>query len=437
MKNWEKKWRLYVANLENAAKIIAENVEEAKGDPKGGDKLMRRDVEKDPRDDMRADPLITDWCKKLNYFPYQTMKNEWNPFLGEGAQGRVYGVTKNGKLYAVKLVSKSHGHGAEEEWKTRNRFASIYTTMPNHVRKHFPKIYDMGEYDADENVAEEGNTEYYYYVMEFLQPLESRYEKYFQGAEGGRNNANKYRDKPHAVNAEEYDIFSTERYGDLRKAYIRILTKVATTSDHFAKIFTKSGSEVPWSSPDDEAYRRILSQIMEFADEVLYQTWSRDLNKALFARMKNERELESSINAKLVANYEKKSAAAKKLASKLSNAGLASSKFGPNIIKKFRALSIELALSELNKFMSQTFGEFAKYISEQSVPYVYSKSGEPGSGDFHKTRDVDLLRSGPVTEFRQAMIYAARNYDLSVSDIRGANVMQRGKDIVMVDIGLW
>lgn len=432
MKYWEKKWRLHVADLENvnAKKIIAENVEEAKGDPKGGDKLMRRDVEKDPSDDFKADPLISDWCKKFDYFPYQTLKNEWNPFLGEGAQGRVYSVTKNGKLYAVKLVSKSHGHGSEDEWEVRNTFANIYTKLPEHIKKHFPKIYDMGEYDTDDMIAQEGNTEYYYYVMEFLQPLEARYAKYFQGDQGGRADGG-----PFPVNAEEYDIFRTERYGDIQKVYNRLLTTLAAGNSDLRNIYTVNHLEVPYG----EQHLEMVKQIKELADEVLYETWSRDLNKSLFAKIKSEEKLASAIRTKLATNYTKKNMQIKRLLNNLLNKDINKLPYGPDIIKKITDSAIKSALPQLNKFMENLFDQFAEYVVKQSIPYNYSSSGMPGfaSSDLAAGIDVDLLRSGPITEFRQAMIHMARNYNLNVDDIKFANVMQRGKDLVMVDIGIW
>lgn len=423
---WQKNWARY--------KLMREYVEETKGDPKGADKLMRRDVEKDPRDDIRADPLISDWCQKFNYFPYQTLKNDWNPFLGSGAQGRVYGVTKNGKLYAVKLVSKSHGYGAEEEWNIRNQFASIYTKMPEHIKKHFPKIYDIGEYDASEKVAEEGNTEYYYYVMEFLQPLESRYAKYFQGDKGGRADGGPFAAFP--ANAGEYDIFRAERYGVLQDRYNKLISTLATTSVNYRNIFTANRFEPPFFGDE---YREAIENIRELANDVLFETWSRDLKKSLFAQVKTEEELANTVINKLASNYKKKAAAAKKLVGKLIDKKLSQLHYGPDIIKKMRDLAVQIALPELNKFMAETFIEFGKYIAEQSIPYnYYSSSGAPGPGSTGITAiDVDLLRSGPLTEFRQAMIHVARNYDLNVDDIKAANVMQRGKDIVMVDIGVW
>lgn len=418
---WQKRWARF--------KLLRENMEEAKSDPKGSDKLMRRDVEKDPSSDIRADPLISDWCQQFGYFPYQTMKNEWNPFLGQGAQGRVYCVTKNGKLYAVKLVSKSHGYGAESEWETRNRFAAIYTNMPEHIRKHFPKIFDMGEYDANENVAEEGNSEYYYYVMEYLQPLDARYAKYFQGEEG-RGNAG-----PFPVRPEEYDIFRTERYGDVLKAYNMLIDTLSAVNVHYGRIFLANGLEIPIADEKQEA----LNLIKELANEILYETWSRDIKKSFFKSAQTETDIASMISNKMLANYKKKDAAVKKLAAKLADRKLKDLPYGPNIIKKMRELAIELALPELNKFMAETFNKFGKYVAEQSIPHNYLASGEPGLKGWTPDSqiDVDLLRSGPVTEFREAMIHAARNYDLKVIDIKAANVMQRGKDLVMVDIGVW
>lgn len=430
MKSWEKKWLSSVENVKSSTKkIIDESVEEAKGDPKGADKLMRRDVEKDPMSDLKADPLISDWCRKFGYFPYQTLKNEWNPFLGEGAQGRVYSVTKNGKLFAVKLVSKSHGHGAEDEWKVRNKFSVIYIKLPEYIKKHFPKIYDMGEYDADESVAEEGNTEYYYYVMEFLQPLESRYAKYFQG-EGGRADMG-----PFPVNAAEYDIFRTERYGDIQKIYNKLLTTLASTSTDLRNIYTVNRLEAPYG----EQHLEMVKQIKELADEVLYETWARDLKKSLFVQIKSEEQLANAIYEKLAVNYKKKNTETKRLISSLINKDINKLPYGPDIIKKISDSAVKSALPQLNKFMGDLFYQFAGYIAKQSIPYNYYSSGAAGLGDagLDVGVDVDLLRSGPITEFRQAMIHVARKYNLNVDDIKAANVMQRGKDLVMVDIGVW
>lgn len=425
MKYWEKKWHLALKSDKNIEKkIIKEFVEEAKGDPKAGDKLMRRDVEKNPRDDLKADPLISDWCAQFGYFPYQTLKNQWDPFLGAGAQGSVYSVTKNGKLYAVKLVSKSHGHGAENEWKVRNRFASIYTKMPDHIRKHFPKIYDMGEYDADEAVATEGNTEYYYYVMEYLEPLESRYAKYFQGEEGRADTG------PFAANPDQYDIFSNQRYGDLEKAFDRLLENIYYTSPNIKNIFSRNNLTIPYGDENKE----IISAITQLANELLYETWSRDFKKSQFSKLKSENDLDSYVFEKMSANYKKKSAAVKRLAAIIIKPEIDKINYGPDIIKKIRDVSINIAALELNKFMVELFDKFAKYVTQQSLPYNYYKFGKDVFGYDY---DVDLLRSGPITEFRQAMIHAARNYDLNVDDIKAQNVMQRGKDLVMVDIGVW
>ena len=414
-------WRFLRRNEKNSP--LNESVEEAKGDPKGAEKLMRRDVEKDPRDDLKADPLITDWCQQFGYTPYQTMKNEFNPFLGEGAQGRVYGVTKGGKLYAVKLVSLSHGHGAEDEFKIRNKFGSIYTKLPEYVRKHLPKIYDMGMYDVPEEIAEEGNSEYYYYVMEFLQPLEGRYYKYFKGG---------FEDKQsREVDISELDIFSVEKYGDIKK-------KIDSAIDNERNNLLNSIFAPPFNLHLEKAEEKKKDELINLFkllfNDIFYKTWRQEIKKEKLKRFKTSGAVIKYITDLLIKATKKETAAIERLI---------------NIAGRFIEFKKQEQKQEFNQYAKRSilevvyklFSILVNQLIMQHIPFSYYKDPKTGEATPSKsdgiTHDVDLLRSGPVTEFRNAMMYLVRNHNINVDDIKEANVMQRGKDIVMVDIGVW
>ena len=119
-------------------------IKEAKGDPKGAEKLMRRDLDKDPRDILKSEPIIDQFAKETGYIPLQILQNQYDPYLGQGAQGRVYEVTKNGKVYALKLANKQNDYEPDREYNNRIKLRALFNGFPTHIKKHFPLIYGMG-----------------------------------------------------------------------------------------------------------------------------------------------------------------------------------------------------------------------------------------------------------------------------------------------------
>ena len=66
---------------------------------------------------------------------------------------------------------------------------------------------------------------------------------------------------------------------------------------------------------------------------------------------------------------------------------------------------------------------------------VYSYETKVAHIDWVK-RELHQLGYWSVTT-QKNINYVARHYDIEPTDIKEQNVMQRGKDIVMADIGIW
>ena len=380
-------------------------IKEAKGDPKGAEKLMRRDLDKDPRDILKSEPIIDQFAKETGYIPLQILQNQYDPYLGQGAQGRVYEVTKNGKVYALKLANKQNDYEPDREYNNRIKLRALFNGFPTHIKKHFPLIYGMGEWVYAKNTAREQQT-YYYYIMEKLDPMDAAAAHSF-----------KILDKPDGLGAPKKDasklkVFSDEDF----KIFNDIVYQKLLYGDDDV-----SGIIYYFSNIENQEDKNKLLDgdlpLGRFVNKYLYNyylLWQKDITKKAVKNL-NASELKSYISKLIDGLRNNSKSVVKSLADEI-------------FIK-------ERDVYESSAHVKKILDDHLKKINNNILNSIL----DPKIGLNIRSDDQELtFPEGPILELYNALKVLVKTYNIDVQDIKQSNVMKR-KDgtLVVTDIGIW
>lgn len=381
-------------------------------------------------------PVLTAFFKDKGWLPLHILNNEFNPFLGKGAQGKVYSVTKNGKERALKLANMdpmSDSIKTKSEFEIRKHIENIKKTMPKHLQKIFPKIDEMGTWtyksqgDAPRNDGYLQSGDYYYYITEKLYPLEKLESKYLRSASSAATNS------PEEPNLLALRIYSAD---DFKNIYA--MAKVAIESLFVSyekqeiavydiiKEDLLSLIQKLWFKYVTKSYVAKKSEIFGPEADVFPTGGVGILTSELSTKFLNDpdtlRLIDNHVVELIRARY------APELIQKAIKLDNMPQDFSPptaglkNIVKRIKYYQVGAVTSFFETIIEFAFKPRVEYSKEKE----YTIPEPP-------------FAEGPILAFERALTELSKPpYNLDISDIRDANVMRR-KDgsIVVADIGTW
>jgi hypothetical protein len=350
--------------------------------------------------------FVKDWADSVGA-KLLPLSGDIRGFLGSGAQGQVYSATipsmGKGKEFAVKF-SDPFGKMVDEERAMLEKIKKIQQA-DKIIKRHTVNIYDIQEIQVTmNNPYEPGEVEVpvYVYIVERLNPLSKDEEAYF-------NNLNITRTK--FLN----NVFFNKGWRGWNK-----VRKIFT--DNLLPFFNGLDKEFPQAGDVLSGKRSALEKLL-----------TDSFDKARDNLSKEELEMAGVF----VDLFDSPSIVHKKNLSELYADKMLSTPEGSRMVEIIRSsakgdISEEILLKKINKSLYETLLTSFDNIFHIVIPLAYSDpdfEGELGS--------FSLQRESPMKSLNQAMLRLQKKYGIAGRDIHEKNVMKRGDDLVISDLGFF
>lgn len=352
-------------------------------------------------------PYVKAWAEKNNFTLLPTSKDA-RGILGSGAQGEVYSMDKDGREFAVKFTTP-FGREVDNEYNILQKIKNIQE-KDSTIKRHTVNIFSIEKFPwVLKNKFEGGEAEFdlYVYVVERLSPLSKVEKKYFE-----------------ELNIEKTkflnNIFFDKGYkgwGKVRKVFEKTLDYGMNKLVEKYKSMSANG-ELPGAADDNQGL--IAEKIKKIAADLLYA----------FDKTRNglsRGDLET--NKIFVDFFENPSIVHKKNLREFYAARMLETDSGRRFLDSInRLFDNKLDNKLLLKEIIYPILDFSfEDIFKISIPLNY----EVGEDKF------GLQKSGPLKSLHQALMRLRNKFGIIGKDIHEDNVMKRGDDLVIADLGFF
>lgn len=372
-------------------------------------KAARKNIKKIKKSPVA--PYIEAWSKKNGFNILSTSKDLYG-YLGGGAQGKVYSMAKDGREYAVKFTDP-FGRRVEEERDILQKIKKIQDADPV-IKKHTVNIYAIDEIVWPTTNPYDGETieaPIFVYVVERLQPLSDVEKKYFDDTNIGKDKM---------LN----NIFFNKGYEGWNKVRNVFKDSVNDTMiDNLLKSY-QYRVDIPADQDYDLVQEKIKKEIEKISVDLVYA-----FDKAREGLTKADLET----NKIFVDFLESPSIVHKKNLYEFYVKRMLATDSGQNYVKRIANLfdnsfsEQELAFNYINPVVAYTFDKIFKV----SIPIQYTVDDDEDS------RSISLQKPGPLKSLHQALMRMRNKYKITPYDLHDENVMKRGDDLVVSDLGFF
>ena len=357
--------------------------------------LLEEEEEKDiPDKELRKQV----YPKDLKTIPIQRWADQWGftlreldpgrlmTYLGKGAYGKAFAAVKNGKEYAVKIGDA----GREDEMKMIDKMIATREKLPPEIARHIVKFYSPAELGFEDTVTDDRGVLYHVSVAELLEPLTDGDRKKLDST---RYNGNDN------IEVAKNPFWSNEDWGEVED---NLNNKLENTN----------------------AIKRLFI-------DALYQTRDKiskpeKLNLLLYSkdpsvRAKNPEEEE------MLKNFNRPAMMWDKIWVEMIMNKLTSTEKGKALLNYYTK-KLDMQPPDALGSIWEIVEKAGKIIFFSNVPV-----------DYFSDEDTlpDNAPPGELKDFHKAMIYLRDKVGIMPADLHGGNIMRRGRDWVVMDIGLF
>lgn len=329
---------------------------------------------------------IQKWADENGFTLRQINSDALKSALGQGAYGKAFAAVKNGKEYAVKIGST----GREEEMNVIDKLIALRSNLPENVARHIIKFYSPSELSFKDEVTDDKGQLYYVSVAELLEPLSKGDLKKLEST--------KWRNRFNNVEVDKNPFWSNEEWGDVENSLqnkLEQFTQIKT-------LFIDALYETRFKISKDEKLQMLRFQ-KDFSSRA--DAKNNDVMKAL---------------GKEPLNWEK-------IWTEMIMDKLPETKKG-KILLNYCMKKLDMKAPDAIGYVWNMVSNSGKIIFFSDVPV-----------DYHDDKDTspDTLPPGELKDFDRAMKILRDEYGIVANDIHQGNIMRRGRDWVMMDIGLF
>jgi hypothetical protein len=320
---------------------------------------------------------IVEWAKKNGFTLRELDPVRLRAYLGGGAYGDAYAAVKDGREYAVKIG----GRARAQEMKVIDKFIEIRDSLPEQVKKHIIKFYSPEELSFfDDRFKDSKGNLYYVSVAELLQPLTPGDRKKLE--------ASMYK---HTDNIEviKNPFWSNREWGEVEEILLNKLE-------------------------EKELTKRLFVDALYKARELITKDEKRNL--ALYAKEKGDK------------STKKTSFAWDDIWTKMIMDKFSQTESGKRLINHY-IKNMEMESQMALAYILQMVTTAGRLIFFANLPIDYSYKD--------KDKDPDVLPAGELKSFNRAMKFLRDKLDILPTDIHQENIMRRGDDWVVMDVGLF
>ena len=346
------------------------------------DKELRKQVY--PKD-LKTIP-IQKWADKWGFTLRELDPGRLMTYLGKGAYGRAFAAVKNGKEYAVKIGDS----GREDEMKIINKMIDIRDSLPPNVARHVIKFYSPSDLGFEDTVTDDRGVLYHVSVAELLEPLTDGDRKKLDSTRYGGNDNIEVAKNPFWSNEDWGEIETSldnklENTNAIKRLFIDALYQTRnkiTKPERLNLLLYSKDPNVRAERPEEEEMLKNLNRPALVWDKI----WVEMIMNKLTATEKG----------KALMNY---------------------------YIKK-----LDMQPPDALGSIWQIVEKAGKIIFFSNIPVDYFSD----DGTL-----PDNAPPGELKDFHKAMEYLRDEAGIMPNDLHPGNIMRRGRDWVVMDIGLF
>lgn len=356
------------------------------------------DYEKEYRDELgkekKDNPLAKQVYPTKESVPIQKWADEWGftlreldsnrlkAYLGRGAYGKAFVAVKNGKEYAVKIGDARR----RDEMRVIQKLIGTRDSLPQDVKKHIIKFYSPEELGFKDTIKDDRGVLYHVSVGELLQPLKPGDVKKFQSQSTYIKVDN--------IEIDKSPFWSNREWGEVENVLLGRL----------------EAGKIPERLFVDALYdaRKLIGK-------------REKLSLLLYAKDQNTRGEGNSSSPGPKFSWSE-------IWTEMIMDRLFKGEKGKRLVNHYtKNMGIEPQEALVNIW--QMVDKAGKLIFFANLPVDYSYGDED--------TDPDVLLPGELKSFHRAMKVLRDKYDIAPSDVHSGNVMRRGDDWVVMDVGLF
>lgn len=327
---------------------------------------------------------IQKWADENGFTLRQIDQDRLQSYLGQGAYGKAFAAVKNGREYAVKIGST----GREEEINIIDKMISMRDKLPEEVARHIIKFYSPSELGFRDEVYDERGQLFYVSVAELLQPLTAGDLKKLESS--------KWKDRFHNVEVDKNPFWQNEEWDEVENALLDKLPNINVVK----RMFIDALYETRFLISKEEKQK-----LLTFARD--FESREGDYNKKLIKSKGKEPLNWDTIWTEMVAN---------KLPG--TNKG--------KILVNYAMRKFGLDAGGSIGYIWEMVRKAGKIIFFSDIPVGYEKDDD---------ENPDSLPAGELKSFNKAMKILRDEFGVVANDIHQGNIMRRGHDWVVMDVG--
>ena len=377
MKKLFESWRHYKLLIEQEDEWEEDREEE------GPDSDLRKQVY--PQD-IKTIP-IQRWADEHGFTLRQLDPKRLKSYLGKGAFGKAFVAVKDGKEYAVKIGDA----GREDEMKVIDKLLKTREGLPDDIKRHVIKFYSPEELGFKDTVKDDRGVLYHVSVAELLQPLTAGDLKKldptrFQGFDN--------------IEVAKNPFWNNEEWGEVEQ----ILNDRLPNLNKIKRLFIDAMYEV----------RSLIGK-------------SEKLNLLLYAKDPGVR-AQNSRDEQMLKNFGRPALMWDNIWTDMIMSRLFKEEKGKRLLNHYTknmGMEPQEALANIWSMVDKA----GKLIFFANQPTFY---------DFEdKDTEPDNLPAGELKSFNRAMKALRDEYGILANDLHRGNIMRRGDDWVVMDVGLF
>ena len=377
--------------LENWRKFEASLLKEAKRAVDKRDGPLNKYVQTTELELINDPYPILDWARKNKFVVRQIDQDLFPSFLGEGAQGRVYAVVKGGREYAVK-ITPAEGYGAENEKKIIEKMRGLRDSLPPEVSRHIAKFYEL----KNDTFRDKRGDVYNIHLMDILEKLS-------------------YSEREVAM-GKEVDItgnaFWDDSQWDLSRDLFKDMVEVSFIETLYKEIMSNREIEDVSSEELEDKLVKMSPRLVDAIFKARQLISKKDINK-----LQNRYDQRGK-------NIEEISMPFSMLITKA-------------LLKVPEVRSMIKDLSRFVKYdLESKFLDFFLDMADEIAKKVFIPNFQLVIANDEAAKKAEMLKPGPEKSFFLAM-NKLNKYGIIPNDIHLDNIMKKGNDWVIADIGLF
>jgi hypothetical protein len=325
---------------------------------------------------------IQRWADEWGFTLRELDSNRLKAYLGSGAYGKAFVAIKDGKEYAVKIGDARR----QDEMRVIQKLIDIRDSLPEDIKKHIIKFYSPEELGFKDKVKDDKDILYHVSVAELLQPLKPGDFKKFT--------SQKIYDKTDNIEVNKNPFWSNSEWGEVENALLGNLGE----------------GEIPERLFVDALYE--VRKLITKRDKLSLLMYAKEPSARgeKGSSTSGPKFFWSEIWTEMIMDRLFKGEKGKRLA---------------NHFIKNMGMEPQAALANIWQMVDKA----GNLIFFANLPVDYSYGDED--------TDPNVLPAGELKSFHKAMKFLRDKYDIAPSDIHSGNVMRRGDDWVVMDVGLF